>query len=227
MAPKPGSGGKTPRASKDAGEFPKEGATQLITIGDIVAQGLEVRSAIDTARKMKPNEAAIIRTAKKWYNASEKVDSSRSALTNSWNNLGTYWGGHAYTAFTNYMQNDAIPACDRNESTLFEIGNALVDLYNAAANEYADAVANIGETLSRSNPLKHKANEDDTSPEYHELYDIVVGFVAHIQDKKAEIIKFTATFQSAMAELSGRAMQIKPPGALPSGAGDKSKWKPN
>lgn len=226
VKPRPSSGKKTAESATRVVSFPENAANDLINIASIVTKATEVKKAVDQARDMKPDEKSINIAAQKWYDASQSYNDSRSGLIDSWNSLGAYWGGPAYTAFSNYMQSDVTSVCEDNANTLFNIGDALVDLYNTVALEYADAVAYIGQTLTRAAPLKTGASEGHDE-QFNALWDICADFVGNMQDRKSKLIAALATRAAAMSKLEGQIKQLREPGEFPSGAKDKNQWKPS
>lgn len=201
----------------DAAEaFPSGAAGQLINIAHKVYMATEVKQQIEVARKLKPNGAAILAVAAKFYTASQKFNDSLDPLNDSYNNLGVYWSGRAFNAFAEYMQ-QVESVTSNNGQTLFDLGNALVDLYNEAVQGYNDAVLEIGTTLEQAMGV-------DPDKQSAALAQMLITFVKNINQRRQTLEDNLAIKQGKLAAMSGEVQQLRLPGHFPSGATDKKKW---
>ena len=213
--PRSGHGEST--AGKETEAFPSAAAGQLIDIAHKVYMANEVKRQTEVARKLKPNGGAILGAANMYYTASQKFNDSLDQLNDSYNNLDVYWSGDAFGAFVEFMQQVEGVTSD-NGGTLFEFGNALVDLYNEAVAGYNDAVVAIGTTLQQATGI-------DPDKQGDALIQMLTTFINNIDQRRQTLENNLAMKQGKLAAMSGRVKQLRLPGHFPSSATDKRKWQ--
>ncbi|MCO5987465.1 hypothetical protein NE235_15285 [Actinoallomurus spadix] len=198
-------------------QFPSTAASDLINIAGMVFKANEVKEQIEVARKLKPNGAAILDVAQKWYMASERIGSSSKILKSAYKGLDIYWDGDAAEIFFDLMD-DVTGVADGNRETLFEVGNAVVDLYNTAADGYNEAVLAIGSALKDVTPL-------DPDKQREEVISVLETFMSGMNARRQAIQHSLSAKQAKMVELRGQILQIQGVAPVPAGMTDMRKWE--
>jgi uncharacterized protein YukE len=226
--PRGGGGGGGPRPATPAQRTSQPLEQKLISIARVAFLATEVTQSINHMHKMRPNSAAVLKAAAKWYTASKHVGDSVDELKGAYIDLGGYWEGRAYSAFQEYMKEDVTKVAERNESVLFEIGNALIGVHNIVVEHYNQAATLFGNTLTRAIELHGEwqvAKEETRGAWRQQLYNCISLFVHGITERRREVDLAVRANAAAMTALRGQVQQIRSPGKVPTTITDKDKWK--
>lgn len=224
--PRPPAG--SPRGATPASARNGAGEDRLLRISGIVFLATEVTLAYKQMGKMEPKQKAVLKAATHWYEASKDIGDSLGDIKGSYIGLMPYWEGGAADAYQEYIKEDVVPVTERNEATVYEIGNSLVDLHNTVVEFFNAAVTHFGETLSRAIELEGQyqvASEETKGAKRQVLLDTIALFCSGMTTRKVDLNNAVAAQAAAMTKLRGQVLQLRSPGGVPSGVKDPDQWE--
>ncbi|WP_242891567.1 WXG100 family type VII secretion target [Actinomadura litoris] len=187
----------------------------------------EVKAAYKDLQKLKPKPAAVRKAAGKWYEASANYRESLDPLKITYIQLGGYWEGKAFEAFSKYMAEVVVPNAEGNAETLFAVGDALIDLHNQIVEQYNDGMRAFTETLSKAIEYHRDLGTlkgDARDSAWQALHSLLEQWIGIVGNNKVNVFNLSNKGAAAMMALQGQLRQLHAPGKMPAVVLDKGKW---
>ncbi|MBD2894540.1 hypothetical protein amrb99_34660 [Actinomadura sp. RB99] len=182
------------------------------------------KQALDTAKKMKGDESAVIAVADKWRRAAERIRRAENSLSESWNSLSPDWSGGGYNAYRWHMTRNARIA-EANSDALLAAGEALLDLalqvvsaYNAAVDLTTLAAGRIEPALGGMGWTSNKKDDKPT------ITNALIDYVEAVNKLDNDLRTAVAGQKVGLAKFASSLSKLNEPSILPKNATNPKVW---